>query len=257
MATACLWRDGEVLAESATRGRSTAAQRLLADVDHLMRDGRRRAVRAGRDRRRHRPGHLHRPSDRPGVGPRARLRPVACRSTASARSTPCSAGDGVDVACVDARRGEVFCKGAGIELCAIAPERAGRAAAARHRRWPATAPSATASCWAGAVIARRRLAAARPVGPPPRGAAPSCWAAPEPLYVRAPDADRVARREGRLMMTAVDVRPLRPVRPRRDRADRAPRLPDARGRGRCSPASWPSRAASAWAPSRARTCSAT
>src|SRR5690242_20691045 len=34
--TACLSRDGEVLAESATRGRSTAAQRVLADVQHLL-----------------------------------------------------------------------------------------------------------------------------------------------------------------------------------------------------------------------------
>ena len=36
IATACVWRDGDALAESATRARSVAAQRVLADVDRLM-----------------------------------------------------------------------------------------------------------------------------------------------------------------------------------------------------------------------------
>ena len=55
-------------------------------------------------------------------------------------------GDGVDVACIDARRGEVFCKGAGIELCAIAPARLAELITP-GACWPATAPSATAICW--------------------------------------------------------------------------------------------------------------
>src|SRR4051812_48492494 len=36
VATACVVVDGEVVAESATRGRSTAAQRVLAGVDQLL-----------------------------------------------------------------------------------------------------------------------------------------------------------------------------------------------------------------------------
>jgi tRNA threonylcarbamoyladenosine biosynthesis protein TsaB len=38
IATACVWRDGDVLAESATHARSVAAQRVLADIDRLMGD---------------------------------------------------------------------------------------------------------------------------------------------------------------------------------------------------------------------------
>jgi tRNA threonylcarbamoyl adenosine modification protein YeaZ len=41
VATACLTEDGEVLAESMSRGRSTAAQRLLADVHGLFGSARR------------------------------------------------------------------------------------------------------------------------------------------------------------------------------------------------------------------------
>ena len=36
VATTCLWQDGAVVSESLSKGRSTAAQRLLGDVHHLL-----------------------------------------------------------------------------------------------------------------------------------------------------------------------------------------------------------------------------
>jgi tRNA threonylcarbamoyl adenosine modification protein YeaZ len=115
-------QDGEVLAESATAGRSTAAQHLLDDVDHLMRTA---AVE---------PSQLDAivAGTGPGTFTGLRIGLASARALGFALSVPVHGvgtldallcGDGVDVACIDARRGEVFCKGAGIELCAIAPAR--------------------------------------------------------------------------------------------------------------------------------------
>jgi tRNA A37 threonylcarbamoyladenosine modification protein TsaB len=98
-------------------------------------------------------------------------------------------GDGVDVACIDARRGEVFCKGAGIDLCAIAPA---------HLAELITPGSSLAGD--GAVRYRVLLEPAAVIAPDAsplhtpwaRHHASLCdrWIAPEPIYVRAPDADR-------------------------------------------------------------------
>jgi len=115
-ATACLWRDGEVLGESATAGRSTAAQHLLDDVDHLMRTA---AVE---------PSQLDAivVGTGPGTFTGLRIGLASARALGFALSVPVHGvgtldallcGDGVDVACIDARRGEVFCKGAGIAAC--------------------------------------------------------------------------------------------------------------------------------------------
>src|SRR5262245_27749405 len=119
--TACLSREDEVLAESATRGRSTGAQRVLGDVHHLM-----RSIRVE-------------PSDLgtivvgtgPGTFTGLRIGLATARSLGYALGVPVRGvgtldallvGDGVDVACVDARRGEVFAAGAGVPLAAYAPE---------------------------------------------------------------------------------------------------------------------------------------
>jgi tRNA threonylcarbamoyl adenosine modification protein YeaZ len=187
-ATACLWRDGEVLAESATAGRSTAAQHLLDDVDHLMRT-------AGVE-----PSQLDAivAGTGPGTFTGLRIGLASARALGFALSVPVYGvgtldallcGDGVDVACIDARRGEVFCKGTGIDLCAIAPARLAELitpgaslagdGAVRYRDLlepeAVTAPDASPlhTPWA-----RHHASLA------------DHWAAPEPLYVRAPDADR-------------------------------------------------------------------
>src|SRR5262245_61852545 len=103
-----------------TRGRSTGAQRLLADVHHLMRaagtePGRLDAVVAGTG---------------PGTFTGLRIGLATARALGFARNVPVHgvstldallAGDGVEVACIDARRGEVFCAGAGMPPCALAP----------------------------------------------------------------------------------------------------------------------------------------
>ena len=118
-----------------------------------------------------------------------------------------AAGDGVDVACVDARRGEVFAAGAGLDVQAIAPEALA----------DALAPG-TVCAGDGAIRYRDRLhgveipaddsplhvpwarhhAAARRYGGP-AGAA---------LHPRSRRRPRT-RSEGRLMMTAVELRRLR------------------------------------------------
>ena len=99
-------------------------------------------------------------------------------------------GDGVDVACVDARRGEVFAAGAG------------RAAAAptRRRRWRRWRPPGARIAGDGAVRYRDGLAGFDIPADDSTLHVP--WARhharllpsagePEPLYVRSPDADRV------------------------------------------------------------------
>jgi tRNA threonylcarbamoyl adenosine modification protein YeaZ len=187
-ATACLWRDGEVLAESMTSGRSTAAQRLLDDVHHLLRAARLE------------PAHLDAvvAGTGPGTFTGLRIGLASARALGFALGIPVHgvgtldallAGDGVDVACVDARRGEVFCKGAGIELSAIAPEQlAGMLAegatvagdgAVRYRAILGEVAAVPADGSALHVPWARHHAALQEL-----------WGAPEPLYVRAPDADR-------------------------------------------------------------------
>jgi len=186
-ATACLSRDGEVLAESVTRGRSTAAQRLLDDVHHLTRAARVAlddldAVVVGTG---------------PGTFTGLRIGLASARALGFGLGIPVHgvgtldallAGDGVEVACIDARRGEVFCKGAGIETSALPPERLAE-----------LIPAGTVVAGDGAVRYREQLAGA--VIPPDgstlhvpwarhHAALSALWGAPEPLYVRAPDADR-------------------------------------------------------------------
>jgi tRNA threonylcarbamoyl adenosine modification protein YeaZ len=188
VATACLWRDGAVVYESLSRGRSTAAQRLLGDVHHLLESA----------------GSAPQDIDAivvgtgPGTFTGLRIGLASARALGFALGAPvhgvCTLeallrGDGVDVACIDARRGEVFCVGAGLEIAALKPaDLAGR-----------IAPGAVVA-GDGAVRYRDLLEAAGAVVPPDdsplhvpwarhhAGMAES-WGAPEPIYVRAPDAD--------------------------------------------------------------------
>ncbi len=187
VATACVSSDGEVLGESATTGRSVGAQRLLDDVHGLL-------ERAGLA-----PGDVGMVVAGTGPGTFTGLRiglataralgfaldvPVRGVSTLAALRHP----DEVDVACIDARRGEVFCAGPGIEPRAIEP-----AALA------ALLPAGATVAGDGAVRYRDVLEGARippddsPLHVPHArhhaalhvGAGP-----PEPCYLRAPDADR-------------------------------------------------------------------
>jgi tRNA threonylcarbamoyladenosine biosynthesis protein TsaB len=185
--TACLSRGDEVLAESATRGRSTGAQRVLGDVHHLM-----RTVRVE-------------PSDveaivvgtGPGTFTGLRIGLATARSLGFALRIPVRGvgtldallqGDGVDVACVDARRGEVFAAGAGLDVQAIAPEALA----------DALAPGAVCA-GDGAIRYRDRLGGLEiPADDSPlhvpwarhHAALAGTAGPPEPLYIRAPDADR-------------------------------------------------------------------
>lgn len=170
-----------------TRGRSTAAQRLLADIDHLTRTAGVSlddvdAVVAGTG---------------PGTFTGLRIGLASARALGFGLGIPVHgvgtldallAGDGVDVACIDARRGEVFCKGAGIETSALAPEKLAQ-----------ILPEGVVVAGDGAVRYRDQLAdAAIPADgsalhvPWARhhAALSDLWGPPEPLYVRAPDADR-------------------------------------------------------------------
>ena len=177
-----------MLAESATRGRSTGAQRVLGDVHHLM-----RSVRVE-------------PSDLeaivvgtgPGTFTGLRIGLATARSLGYALGVPVRGvgtldallqGDGVDVACVDARRGEVFAAGTGVPLAAYAPEALAE-----------LAPRAARIAGDGALRYRDRLAAFDV--PAESSTLHVPWARhharllpaagePEPLYVRSPDADRV------------------------------------------------------------------
>jgi tRNA threonylcarbamoyladenosine biosynthesis protein TsaB len=188
VATACVWRDGEVLAESMTRGRSTAAQRLLRDIHHLtgaagVEPAELDAVVAGTG---------------PGTFTGLRIGLASARALGFALAVPVYgvstldallAGDGVEVACIDARRGEVFCKGAGVELCAIEPQ-----------RLAGLLPAGSVLAGDGAVRYREQLqtCATIPADRSPlhvpwarhHAALQADWGDPEPLYVRAPDAER-------------------------------------------------------------------
>ena len=208
------------------------------------------------DRRRHRAGHVHRPAHRPRDRPRARVRARRPGARASRRSTRCASGD-------ERRRG----------LHGRPPRRGVR----RRRRGsmpqaiaPASArglpsPPATVCAGDGAVRYRDSLdgrSRSRPTTRrcTSRGPAITPRCAPRrpagaALSARARRRPRT-RREGRRMMTAVELR-----RCETSDLDAIEELERARyrrrGRARCSPASSPSRAASAWGRSRARTCSDT
>jgi tRNA threonylcarbamoyl adenosine modification protein YeaZ len=190
VATACLTDSGEVLAESMTRGRSTAAQRLLADVHHLLQTARTDmaaldAIVAGTG---------------PGTFTGLRIGLASARALGFAAGVPVHGvgtleallcGDGVDVACIDARRGEVFALGGGIELCAIQPEQLAR-----------LLPEHVVVAGDGAVRYRDVLEGGGAVVPADGSLLHVPWARhharlhdrwgpPDPHYVRAPDADRV------------------------------------------------------------------
>jgi tRNA threonylcarbamoyladenosine biosynthesis protein TsaB len=187
VATACIRADGEVLAESATPGRSVGAQRLLDDVHGLL--GRAGVpleavdvIVAGTG-----PGTFT--GLRIGLATARGLGfalgiPVLGVSTLAALLVPPE----VDVACIDARRGEVFCAGAGIEPQAMTPE-----------AMAAALPAGTVVAGDGAVRYRDRLAGlVVPADDSPlhvpharNHASLQPVAGPaEPLYLRDPDADR-------------------------------------------------------------------
>ena len=186
VATACVWRDGLVLAESATRARSVAAQRVLADVDRLMDE-------AGVT-----PAELDLvvAGTGPGTFTGLRIGLAAARALGFALGIPVKgvstldvlrAGEGVDVACVDARRGEVFAAGAGLDAQAIAPEALAEAlppgtvcagdGAIRHRDLLGGLEIPADDSPLHVPWARHHAALAERAGPP------------DPLYIRAPDAD--------------------------------------------------------------------
>ena len=187
IATACVWRDGRVLAESATRARSVAAQRVLADADRLMEEA--GVVPAELD--------LVVAGTGPGTFTGLRIGLAAARALGFALGIPVKgvstldailAGEGVEVACVDARRGEVFAAGAGIDPQAVDPEElvAGLAAgtvcagdgAIRYRDRLAGLEIPADDSPLHVPWARHHAELAETAGPP------------EPLYLRAPDADR-------------------------------------------------------------------
>jgi tRNA threonylcarbamoyladenosine biosynthesis protein TsaB len=187
VATACICVHGEVVAESATAGRSVGAQRLLDDVHGLL-------VHAGIPLER---VEVIVAGTGPGTFTGLRIGLATARALGFALGIPVrgvSTLDAllhppeVDVACIDARRGEVFCAGAGLDPQAITPE----ALAAR-------VPARAVVVGDGAVRYRGLLTGAdvppddSPLHVPHarhHAALHAVAGAPEPLYLRVPDADR-------------------------------------------------------------------
>jgi tRNA threonylcarbamoyladenosine biosynthesis protein TsaB len=187
VATACICADGEVLAESATPGRSVGAQRLLDDVHGLL-------------------ARAHTPLEAvdvivagtgPGTFTGLRIGLATARGLGFALGIPVRGVSTLDallapgevgVACIDARRGEVFCAGAGIDPQAMTPE-----------AMAAALPPGTVVAGDGAVRYRDRLAG---MDVPPddsplhvpharhHAALHAVAGPPEPTYLRDPDADR-------------------------------------------------------------------
>lgn len=188
VATACLSHDGEVLGQRATHGRSTSAQHLLSDVDALLSE-------AGRDT-------TDLEAIVTGTGPGTftglRIGLATARALGFALQIPVRGvstldallqGEGVGVACIDARRGEVFAAGSGIEPCVIAPEALAERLAAgavvagdgavRYRDLLGTAVVPADDSPLHVPWASHHAALIDRAGPP------------DPTYLRAPDADRV------------------------------------------------------------------
>ncbi len=158
------------------------------------------------------------------------------------------------MACIDARRGEVFCAGRGDR----APgDRAGRARGSWSGggdRRAVTAPSAIAtSSTAPASPRTTPRCTSRTPATTPRST--SSAGPPEPLLPARSRRRPQPGGEDSRMITAVELRALRTSDLDAIEDRRAGARTRRRGRGRCSPASSRSRAASAWARSRARTCS--
>jgi tRNA threonylcarbamoyl adenosine modification protein YeaZ len=188
VATACMSAHGEVLAESATAGRSVGAQRLLDDVHGLLG---RAGVPLG-------DVELIVAGTGPGTFTGLRIGLATARALGFALGVPVRGvstldalrhPDKVDVACIDARRGEVFCAGAGLEPQALTP----------HALAVVLPPGAVVA-GDGAVRYRDVLEGAEippddsPLHVPHARHHAALHAAaglPDPCYLRAPDADRV------------------------------------------------------------------
>ena len=188
VATTCVWVDGDAVAEASAAGRSASAQRVLGQVEQLLAEcglavGDIDLIVAGRG-----PGTFT--GLRIGLATACGLGfalgiPVRGVSTLDALLR--GAGTGA-VACIDARRGEVFAAGPGIEPCVAAPAAlAERLApgillvgdgAVRHRDRFSTAGIPPDDSPLHVPWARHHAALHDTAGPP------------EPLYLRTPDADR-------------------------------------------------------------------
>jgi tRNA threonylcarbamoyladenosine biosynthesis protein TsaB len=187
VSTACVTVNGRAAAESAVRGRSTSAQHCLEQIRDLL-------GRAGVE-----PQELDLivAGRGPGTFTGLRIGLATARAFGFALGVPVLgvstldallAGDGVQVACIDARRGEVFASGAGVEPCAIDPaELASRLApgtvvagdgAVRHRSALAGLEVPADDSPLHVPLARNHAALRASAGPP------------DPIYLRAPDAER-------------------------------------------------------------------
>jgi tRNA threonylcarbamoyladenosine biosynthesis protein TsaB len=187
VATTCVTVDDAIVGETARRGRSRSAQHVLEDVRVLLADAGLQAadlsaIVVGRG---------------PGTFTGLRIGIATARGLGMGLGIPVKGvstldallcDPGTDVACIDARRGEVFAAGAGIVAAAYVP-------AALAELVPAGATVAGD----GAVLHRAALPDA--VIPPDESPAHVPWARyhaqlaaaagpPEPLYLRAPDAEQ-------------------------------------------------------------------